>query len=474
MRIQISQEAIEHPVFKVIQMASEKLGYKSFVIGGFVRDFLLNKENGKDIDIVTNGSGPNLALEVSKNLEGAPNVNIFKQFGTAHIAWDNIELEFVGARKESYRLDSRKPIVENGTIEDDQRRRDFTINALAISLNPKNFGTLIDPFGGISHLQEKILTTPLEPDQTFSDDPLRMMRAIRFAGQLGFTISPSTYSSISNNAHRIKIVSKERIIDEFNKIMRQGKPSIGLRLLKDCGLLIHFLPELVALQGVQEIEGKTHKDNFYHTIEVVDNISEQTDSLWLRWAALFHDIGKAPTKKFNPDNGWSFHGHEHLGGKMAEKIFKRLKLPLGATVNYVQKIIQLSSRPIALVSEEATDSAVRRLIYDAGESIDDLMTLCEADITTKNLSRKKKFKDNFKKLRQRFKEIEDRDRIRNWQPPISGKVIMQTFQLKPSKTVGELKIAIREAILEGEISNNYEEAYAFLLKKGAELGLKPS
>ncbi len=465
----IYPEALNLPVFEIIKQAAEELGVETFVIGGYVRDFLLKKQKAKDIDIVTLGSGIKLAEKVKKLLPGKTQSAYYKNFGTALLKNKDLEIEFVGARKESYHPDSRKPAVENGSMEDDQKRRDFTINALALSLNEDNWGQLIDPFNGLDDLKNKIIRTPLDPDITFSDDPLRMIRAIRFASQLGFMIHPDTFEAIKRNKKRIKILSKERIMDEFNKIMMHNKPSTGLKLLYETGILDEFFPELGKLQGVEENEGKTHKDNFYHTLEVVDNISKHTDNLWLRWAALLHDIGKPDTKKYHDKNGWSFHGHEFLGAKMVPKIFKRLKLPLNQHKDYVAKLVKLSSRPLSLIEEEVTDSAIRRLLFEAGDDIDDLMLLCEADITTKNKQKEKKYKDNLKKVRKKLIEVEERDKIRNFQPPVSGKEIMEYFNLKPSKPVGMIKEAIKEAILEGKIPNDKQEALDYMKKVGQEI-----
>ncbi len=463
--------ALKNPIFRTIAKASKNLNLESYVIGGYVRDFLLKRGNAKDIDIVAVGSGIDLAEEVSKLLPGKPKVSIFKTYGTAMLKSGGIELEFVGARKESYSEETRNPEVENGTLEDDQNRRDFTINALALSLNDENFGELLDPFNGIDDLGKKIIRTPLNPDITYSDDPLRMLRAIRFASQLDFTIEKDSLEAITRNSKRIKIISTERIVDELNKILLSETPSKGFTLLHKTGLLPFILPELVALQGIDEKEGQVHKDNFWHTLEVVDNISKTTDDLWLRWAALLHDIGKAPTKRFDKKLGWTFHAHEFVGAKMVYKLFKRLKLPLNEKMKFVQKMVLMSSRPIVLATD-VTDSAVRRLIFDAGEHVDELMTLCEADITTKNPKKFKKYHANFQLVRDKIVEVEERDHIRNFQPPVSGEEIMETFGLKPSREIGIIKDAIKEAILEGEIPNEYEAARDFMLKKGKEIGLK--
>lgn len=465
-------EAIQHPVFKLIGEASDELGVDSYVIGGFVRDYFLKRNTPKDIDIVAIGSGIELAKKVASKLKGKPEISVFKNFGTAMIKHKDLELEFVGARKESYNRDSRKPIVEDGTLEDDQNRRDFTINAMALALNQSNFGELLDPFDGLADLDKQIIRTPLEPAITYSDDPLRMMRAIRFATQLHFTIELQSLQAITENKDRIKIVSKERIVDELHKILMSSKPSLGFSLMHKTELLPLILPELTALQGIEEIEGQRHKDNFWHTLEVVDNIAETTDNLWLRWAALLHDIGKAPTKKFHKKIGWTFHAHEFVGAKMVYKLFKRLRMPLNEKMKFVQKMVLMSSRPIILSEDHVTDSAVRRLVFDAGDFVEDLMTLCEADITTKNPRKQRKYKNNFKIVRQKIVEVEERDHIRNFQPPVSGEEIMKTFNLKPSKEIGIIKDAIKEAILEGEIPNEYEAAYQFMLEKGKKMNLK--
>lgn len=467
------KKAINDPLFATIGETAEELKQKSYVVGGFVRDFLLERPGKQDIDFVTVGNGIILAEKAAKKLGNTSKVSVFKRFGTAMFKYQNKELEFVGARKESYSEDSRKPFVENGTLEDDQKRRDFTINALAISLNHKDFGQLIDPFEGIQDLEAKIIRTPLDPNITYSDDPLRMMRAIRFAAQLNFSIEEKSFRAIQENAHRLEIVSKERVMDEFNKIMLTPQPSKGLLLLDEANLLPQILPELCALKGVEDIDGQKHKDNFYHTLEVVDNIAKKTDNLWLRWAALLHDIGKAVTKKFDPKVGWTFHSHEYVGSKMTYKLFKRLKLPLGQDLKYVQKLVMMSSRPIAVISEEATDSALRRLLFDASDDLEDLLVLCKADITTKNKKKQKRYIRNFELVEQKIKDVEERDRIRNFQPPISGEEIMEVFDLQPCKEIGVIKTAIKDAILEGEIENNYNSAYNFMVDLGKKLNLKP-
>ncbi|WP_298236783.1 HD domain-containing protein [uncultured Algibacter sp.] len=468
------KKALQNKIFKIISQSASELGVESYVIGGFVRDFILNRGNAKDIDVVAIGDGIKLAQQVAKNLSNKPKVQVFKTYGTAMLRNEDVEIEFVGARKESYNENSRNPAVENGTLEDDQNRRDFTINALALNLSENNFGELLDPFNGIKDLENKIIRTPLNPDITYSDDPLRMMRAIRFASQLNFTIEDKSLKAISKNSHRIKIITKERIVTELNKILESEKPSIGFLLLEQTGLLQHILPELTALKGIDEVEGQRHKDNFYHTLEVVDNISKNTNNLWLRWAALLHDIGKAPTKKFNKKVGWTFHAHEFEGSKMVYQLFKRLRMPLNDKMKFVQKMVFMSSRPIVLSQDIVTDSAVRRLVFDAGDFVDDLMTLCEADITTKNPKKFNKYKNNFKIVRQKIVEVEERDHIRNFQPPISGEEIMKTFNLKPSREIGLIKETIKEAILEGDIPNEYDAAYKLMLKEGEQLGLKTS
>ena len=465
-------EALSLPIFKIVAQAAEELGFPAYVIGGFVRDYLLGRSGKKDIDIVAVGSGIDLALKVAELIPHRPKVQVFKNYGTAMLRYNDMDIEFVGARKESYRTDSRKPMVENGTLEDDQNRRDFTINALALSLNKDDYGDLLDPFDGVKDLKNKIIRTPLEPNITYSDDPLRMMRAIRFATQLNFEIELKSLQSISNNAERIKIISGERIVDELNKILMTPKPSVGFLLLYETGLLELILPELTALNNVEEIEGHTHKNNFYHTLEVVDNISPNTDDLWLRWAALLHDIGKAPTKRFSKKAGWTFHGHEFLGGKMVRKIFQRLHMPLNQKMRFVQKMVSMSSRPIVIAEDKVTDSAVRRLVFDAGDDVENLLTLCEADITTKNPKKFKKYHNNFKIVREKIVEVEERDKVRNFQPPISGEEIMEIFGLPPSREIGLIKEAIKEAILDGEIPNEYDAAYDFMMHKADKMKLK--
>ncbi|MCC9043935.1 CCA tRNA nucleotidyltransferase [Myroides sp. M-43] len=468
----IYKEAITHPIFEYISKAAESLNVDSYVIGGFVRDFLLKRDSKKDIDIVAVGSGIELALKVSDLLPNKPKVQVFKNYGTAMLRYDDIDIEFVGARKESYHFESRKPVVEDGTLEDDQNRRDFTINALAISLKKETYGELVDPFNGVADLANKIIRTPLDPDITYSDDPLRMMRAIRFASQLDFMIEQNSLDSITTNHKRLEIISGERIVDELNKILMSKKPSKGFLLLYKTGLLDLILPELTALNQVEEIEGHTHKNNFYHSLEVVDNICENTDDLWLRWSALLHDIGKAPTKRFSKKQGWTFHGHEFLGGKMVKKIFMRLHMPLNQKMKFVQQMVIMSSRPIVLAQKEVTDSAVRRLVFDAGEHVEDLMTLCEADITTKNPTKFKKYHNNFKVVRDKIVEVEERDHVRNFQPPITGEKIMELYDLKPCREIGMIKEAIKEAILEGVIPNEYDAAYEFMVSKASKMGLE--
>ncbi len=458
-------------ILKKISQAAEEIFMPAFLIGGFVRDKIIGRDT-KDIDVVCIGDGIQLANKVAERFSPKPYLSIFKTFGTAQLKNDEFEIEFVGARKESYRSDSRNPEVEKGTIEDDQNRRDFTINALAISLNQTNYGQLIDPFNGLDDIEMKIIRTPLAPEQTFIDDPLRMMRAIRFATQLGFTIEEKTYNSIKENRERINIVSKERITDELNKIMLCNKPSVGWHLLFTSGLLQIIFPQMVDLAGAEYIDGKGHKDNFYHTLQVIDNISVHTKDIWLRWAALFHDIGKPPTKKFEEGHGWTFHGHEVVGARMIPKIFSRLKLPMNEKMRFVQKLVELHLRPISLTKENITDSAIRRLIFDAGEDIDSLMMLCNADITSKNKLKVKRYLSNFELVKKRIVEVEEKDNIRNWQPPITGEIIMLTFDLKPGRNVGIIKDKIREAILDGIIPNDYHNAYAYMIQVGADIGLK--
>lgn len=458
-------------LFKIISEAAERNHQSVYIVGGYVRDLLMNRKASTDIDFVTEQSGIELAQNVAQDIDPKLKVSVFKTYGTAMIKYKELDLEFVGARKESYTENSRKPEVEGGSLEDDQKRRDFTINAMAISLNKNNFGELIDPFNGIDDLEKGILRTPLEPAQTYSDDPLRMMRAVRFASTLHFKIEENSLKAIQQEAERIRIVSMERIMVEFNKIMLSEKPSVGLRLMEQTGLLKLIIPELIELKGVEEVEGQTHKDNFYHTLEVVDNISVNTDNLWLRWAALLHDIGKAPTKKFVEGTGWTFHGHEFLGSKMVKTLFQRLKLPLGSDMKYVQKMVKLSSRPIALITDDASDSALRRLLFDAGENLEDLFTLCKADITTKNSRKQEKFKKNFEYVAVKIKEVEEKDQVRNFQPPITGEEIMEMFNLKPGREIGILKEKVKEAILEGEIPNEKEEATKFVIAEAEKLGL---
>jgi poly(A) polymerase len=468
--LMIMQQHLKHPIFKILAETAEQTKTEIYVIGGFVRDLYLERPS-KDIDIVVLGNGIEFAEKVGQKLKS--NVAIFKSFGTAMLKYHDLEIEFVGARKESYRSNSRKPIVENGTLQDDQLRRDFTINALAISLNKQNYGELIDPFNGLADLENKTIRTPLDPVITFSDDPLRMMRAIRFATQLHFNIDQAAIEAISSQKERIHIVSKERITDELNKIILARKPSIGFNYLFDTGLLKLIFPQMANLYGVEIINGRGHKDNFYHTLQVLDNICQSSEDLWLRWAAILHDIAKPATKRYEEGHGWTFHGHEDKGARMVPQIFAQLKLPLNDKMKFVQKLVLLHLRPIVLAQEKITDSAVRRLLFEAGEEIESLMLLCNADVTTKNEYKLKKYRNNFELVKQKLKDVEERDQLRNWQPPITGNDIMQTFGLAAGKEVGILKNAIREAILEGDITNNYEEAFTFMLQKAKELGLEP-
>lgn len=464
-----SSHLSESKIFEVVSKCSTELNLESYVVGGYVRDLIL-KRNSKDIDFVCLGSGIELATLVAKELNNS-SLSVFKNFGTAMIKHKDWELEFVGARKESYRKDSRKPIVEDGTLEDDQNRRDFTINAMAISLQANNYGDLVDPFNGIKDLKRKAIKTPLEPGVTFSDDPLRMMRAIRFASQLTFDIEPNTFEGITENAERIKIVSMERISTELNKIIESKKPSYGFKLLFHSGLLHYIFPEMVDLQGVETIDGKSHKDNFYHTLQVLDNVAEKSDNLWLRWSAILHDIAKPATKRFDKKVGWTFHGHEDKGARMVPKIFRRLKLPLNEKMDYVQKLVRLHLRPIALVKDNITDTAIRRLLFEAGDDVEDLLQLCRADVTSKNHAKVKKYLSNFTKVERKMKSVEEKDKVRNFQPPISGDEIIKTFDLKPSRIVGEIKEEIKEAILEGKIKNNTEEARSYMMKIAQSKGL---
>ncbi|MGB3800338.1 MAG: HD domain-containing protein [Lewinella sp.] len=461
----------ERKIFEVIGRAAGDLDFPTYVVGGYVRDRLLARPS-KDLDIVCVGSGIELAKRVGNSLHPRSRVTVYKRFGTAALKHRDLEIEFVGARKESYRSDSRKPTVESGSLSDDQNRRDFTINALAISLNDRDYGTIIDPFNGLEDLEAKRIVTPLEPGKTFSDDPLRMLRAIRFATQLGFRIDPVTFQSIKDHRERIKIISWERIATELNKILLSSCPSVGLRLLDESGLLSYILPELAALRGVESRNGRKHKDNFIHTTKVVDNLADRSNDLWLRWSALLHDIGKAKTKRWEPDAGWTFHAHDAVGERMVPKIFRRLRLP-NDKQKYVQKLVGLHQRPISLTQEEISDSAVRRILFDAGEDIDDLMMLCESDITSKNPHKVRRYLENYGRLRERMREIEEMDHLRNWQPPISGELIMETFNIPPSRQVGQIKDAVREAILDGDIPNEYPAAFQKMLEVAAELSIHP-
>jgi tRNA nucleotidyltransferase/poly(A) polymerase len=462
----------ERKIFELISITAEELGYPAYVVGGYVRDRILARES-KDIDIVCVGSGIRLAEALAAKLRPIPRIAVYRRFGTAMIKHKDLEIEFVGARKESYNHDSRKPVVEEGSLEDDQNRRDFTINAMAVSLNKQDFGHIIDPFGGIYDIEKKNIQTPLEPGKTFSDDPLRMMRAIRFASQLGFVVHPETLEAIEKYRFRIGIVSNERITTEFNKILLSDQPSIGLKLLHETKLLDLVLPELAALHGVEYRDGKGHKDNFYHTLQVVDNVAKATKTnknIWLLWATLLHDIAKPPTKRFDPNHGWTFHGHEVVGARWVPKIFKRMSLPLDVKMKYVQKLVRLHLRPISLTHEDITDSAIRRLLFDAGEDIDDLLTLCNADVTSKNEKKVARIKKNYETVKKKLIEVEEKDKIRNWQPPITGEFIMKTFNMQPCREVGIIKDSIREAILDGHIKNSFEEAKSYMLQKGEELG----
>jgi putative nucleotidyltransferase with HDIG domain len=462
-------EKLNHPVFKVVSQYASDHDVDAYVIGGFVRDLIMERPS-KDIDILVLGDGPNFAEDIAKILR-VKKVSVFKNFGTAHFRYKDLDVEFVGARKESYSRDSRKPITEKGTLQDDQNRRDFTINTLALKLNKQAFGELVDPFGGVNDIEKGIIRTPLEPEITFSDDPLRMLRAIRFATRFNFQIERSCLEAMKKQASRLEIISQERITDELNKIILTDTPSRGFKLLNSTDLLKQFFPEMIALHGIETRNGKAHKDNFYHTLEVLDNLAQNSDSLWLRWAAILHDIAKPPTKRFDPVVGWTFHGHEDLGAKMVPRIFTRLRLPLDFKMKYVQKLVRLHLRPISLVKGSVTDSAVRRLLNEAGDDVEDLMLLCNADITSKNEFKVKRYKKNFELVSEKLKLVEEKDRIRNFQPPVSGELIMQTYQLEPCAEIGIIKAHIKEAILEGTIENSYEDAVSEMLKLGKELGL---
>ena len=465
-------ERFDKPIFHKISETADELGLECYAVGGYVRDLFLERPS-QDIDVVVVGSGIAMAEALGQKLGKKAHVSVFRNFGTAQVKCGSLEVEFVGARRESYSHDSRKPIVEDGTLEDDQNRRDFTINALAVCLNRARYDELVDPFDGLADMKEKTIRTPLDPDITFSDDPLRMMRCVRFATQLNFYIDDETFEALMRNKERIRIISRERIAEELNKILLAPVPSKGFVELDRCGLLELIFPELVALQGVETIQGRGHKDNFYHTLEVVDNIARMTDNLWLRWAALLHDIGKPRTKRWEPRVGWTFHNHNYVGEKMVPDLFRRMKLPMNEKMKYVQKLVGLHMRPIVIADDVVTDSAVRRLLFEAGDDIDDLMTLCEADITSKNQVRKQQFLDNFKLVRQKLKDLEERDRIRNFQPPVTGEEIMRVFDLPPCREVGSLKSSIKDAILDGVIPNEHDAAYAFMLKKAAKMGLTP-
>lgn len=470
--MEIKTHLQKEPVFEVIGRVADAIGIEAYVVGGFVRDIFLGRTS-KDLDFVCLGSGIDMAQKVADALGGKAHLSVFKNFGTAQVKWQDYELEFVGARKESYRADSRKPLVEDGTLQDDQNRRDFTINAMAICLNSGRFGELVDPFGGREDLKKKLIRTPLDPDITFSDDPLRIMRAVRFASQLSFDISPETMEGITRNAHRMEIVSMERTIDELNKIILSKPPSYGFQLLFHSGVLKIIFPEMTDLHGVDVVNGKAHKDNFYHTLKVLDNVSLVTDNLWLRWAAIMHDIAKPATKRFSEKVGWTFHGHEERGARMVPKIFRRMRLPMDGKMKYVQKLVRLHLRPIALVKREVTDSAVRRLLFEAGDDVEDLMKLCKADITSKDHNRVQRYLTNFALVEQKMTEVEEKDHVRNFQPPVSGEMIMEVFGISPSRPVGEIKEVIKEAIMEGEIRNEFEAAYQLMLKHGSKLGLTP-